>query len=373
MHSPSRLALILAAMLAAVSVLIADTTTFGAESIAPHAAVAVVPSPTAPAVRTPAPRRRVSVRSALAAVVPAPERVLPACGRGGVAPANYRHVVWIWLENRSYDTVIGGPGICCPPQRAVPQHARGGLRAGDELPQRQPPVAAELLRRGGRHDRRRDVQLRARDLLAAAHPDAVHPAHRRPAASGGPTRSRCPRGVRPGTAAPTSTGTTPRSTSPATASSARPGTCRWARTAAAPLADRAGRRHACRPSASSRPTSARTCTAARPRAGDEWLARWVPRIVHSPGYEAGRHGAVHHLRRGRGRAHVPLCPEHQRCRLPRADRRGVAQRPREGRGQPSCSTTTACSRPPSSCSGSGHYLGHAADADTRSMVAGVRL
>jgi phospholipase C len=32
------------------------------------------------------------------------------CGRIPTAPAGYQHVVWIWLENRSYDTVIGGPG-----------------------------------------------------------------------------------------------------------------------------------------------------------------------------------------------------------------------------------------------------------------------
>jgi hypothetical protein len=32
------------------------------------------------------------------------------CGRTLSAPATYRHVVWIWLENRSYGEVIGPPG-----------------------------------------------------------------------------------------------------------------------------------------------------------------------------------------------------------------------------------------------------------------------
>ncbi|MDX6257294.1 MAG: phosphatidylinositol-3-phosphatase [Frankiales bacterium] len=36
--------------------------------------------------------------------------VATPCGRTGPPAAGYRHVIWIWLENRSYDTVIGGAG-----------------------------------------------------------------------------------------------------------------------------------------------------------------------------------------------------------------------------------------------------------------------
>lgn len=32
------------------------------------------------------------------------------CGRVAAAPTRYQHVIWIWLENRSYDTVIGPQG-----------------------------------------------------------------------------------------------------------------------------------------------------------------------------------------------------------------------------------------------------------------------
>jgi phosphatidylinositol-3-phosphatase len=48
--------------------------------------------------------RGAPIRSALS------DEVQPACGRPGAAPATYQHIVWIWLENRSYGTVIGEPG-----------------------------------------------------------------------------------------------------------------------------------------------------------------------------------------------------------------------------------------------------------------------
>jgi phospholipase C len=32
------------------------------------------------------------------------------CGRSSETPAHYRHVIWIWMENHSYDQVIGGDG-----------------------------------------------------------------------------------------------------------------------------------------------------------------------------------------------------------------------------------------------------------------------
>ncbi|MDX6211117.1 MAG: phosphatidylinositol-3-phosphatase [Frankiales bacterium] len=38
------------------------------------------------------------------------DSVSAPCGRIAPPSGGYRHVVWIWLENRSYDTVIGGPG-----------------------------------------------------------------------------------------------------------------------------------------------------------------------------------------------------------------------------------------------------------------------
>jgi phospholipase C len=61
--------------------------------------------PAAKATRTGVVAHGAAARPALAAGQPQ-----PACGRPGPAPAHYAHVVWIWLENRSYDTVIGAPG-----------------------------------------------------------------------------------------------------------------------------------------------------------------------------------------------------------------------------------------------------------------------
>jgi hypothetical protein len=48
-------------------------------------------------------------KTAASPSTPAPAPVQPPCGRSA-SPAGYQHVIWIWLENRSYDTVIGGPG-----------------------------------------------------------------------------------------------------------------------------------------------------------------------------------------------------------------------------------------------------------------------
>jgi phosphatidylinositol-3-phosphatase len=53
-----------------------------------------------------APSHSTPVPSRLSATPP----VLPACGRSATPPAGYQHVIWIWLENRSYDSVIGGAG-----------------------------------------------------------------------------------------------------------------------------------------------------------------------------------------------------------------------------------------------------------------------
>jgi phosphatidylinositol-3-phosphatase len=85
-----------------------------ATSVAARATVeSAVPTRAGPAAgaRT-AGARGAAVRSALRDPGPASRDngPLPACGRDGTPPATFAHVVWIWLENRSYGTVIGGPG-----------------------------------------------------------------------------------------------------------------------------------------------------------------------------------------------------------------------------------------------------------------------
>jgi phosphatidylinositol-3-phosphatase len=61
-----------------------------------------------PRVVTPT-RPRPVLKAAASPAAPTPAPVPPPCGRSAV-PASYQHVIWIWLENRSYDSVIGAPG-----------------------------------------------------------------------------------------------------------------------------------------------------------------------------------------------------------------------------------------------------------------------
>ncbi len=370
MHSPSRLALILAAMLAAVSVLIADTTTFGAESIAPHAAVAVVPSPTAPAVRTPAPRRRVSVRSALAAVVPAPERVLPACGRGGVAPANYRHVVWIWLENRSFHTVIGGPGSAA--RRNAPYlntlAADCGLATnyhnvshpsqpnyfaavagttGDVTSNCEPatcslphiPTLFTQLTATGRQWRSYEESMPSR--CASGNSGAYVDRHN-PEVYFSSDSKQCKAWDLPlGTdrSGPLVTALAD-DTLPAF-SFITPNVC----------------------------SDMHSCSTA---SGDEWLARWVPRIVHSPGYEQGDTALFITFDEGEGGVtnHCARNTSDVGCHVAT-----IVVSPNTPRGTRSAELFNHYSllKTTEQLLGIRHYLGHAADADTRSMASAFRL
>src|SRR5947209_15868683 len=82
---------VLGAILLAGSVLVAgcDAAPSATTVVAAHAAVAVHGS---------------------AQVDLSKEAAGPPCGWPTLPRATYDHVVWIWLENRSYETMIGGPG-----------------------------------------------------------------------------------------------------------------------------------------------------------------------------------------------------------------------------------------------------------------------
>ena len=62
--------------------------------------------PPSPRVVPPAPRA--PVRPPPSRTVASPPALSP-CGTGGEPPARYTHVVWIWMENRSYRQVVGNP------------------------------------------------------------------------------------------------------------------------------------------------------------------------------------------------------------------------------------------------------------------------
>ena len=79
----------------------------------------------------------------------APNSVQP-CGVGP-APARYAHVIWIWMENHSYRSIIGRP-------TRLHQQLGPSLRAGHQLPQHHPPQPAQLR---GRHLGPRPVGARA--------------------------------------------------------------------------------------------------------------------------------------------------------------------------------------------------------------------
>ncbi|MDX6246371.1 MAG: phosphatidylinositol-3-phosphatase [Frankiales bacterium] len=111
---PRLLALLLSATLAAGC----GTVRAGTVSELPISTSAVLQHPAQPSARpgpptvaVPTQRHRVSrgaaVQAALAASATDTDQ---PCGRIPPAPTGYQHVVWIWLENRSYDTVIGAPG-----------------------------------------------------------------------------------------------------------------------------------------------------------------------------------------------------------------------------------------------------------------------
>ena len=53
--------------------------------------------------------RAAGLRVALTGTAGGPSAAAP-CGQVGTPPPTYQHVIWIWLENRSYGTVIGGAG-----------------------------------------------------------------------------------------------------------------------------------------------------------------------------------------------------------------------------------------------------------------------
>src|SRR5437016_2836591 len=61
----------------------------------------------APPAPAPAPAPAKAPERAAAA---APLPILgPVCGSGAAPPVLYDHVVWIWMENKSYGEVIGNP------------------------------------------------------------------------------------------------------------------------------------------------------------------------------------------------------------------------------------------------------------------------
>ncbi len=69
------------------------------------------------------------------------------CGTAS-APRQYRHVIWIWMENHQRNQVIGDPG------GTVRVRARSRVRHGSSLLGRRQPVAAQLPRRHvGKHPR----------------------------------------------------------------------------------------------------------------------------------------------------------------------------------------------------------------------------
>src|SRR5436309_9002683 len=69
---------------------------------------------------SPTPTTRVLGTSATQATVQPAQA--PPCGRGG-SVADYRRVIWIWMENRSYSQVLG-------PNGSAPRLASYGRKCG---------------------------------------------------------------------------------------------------------------------------------------------------------------------------------------------------------------------------------------------------
>ena len=95
----------------------------------------------------------------------------------------------------------------------------------------------------------------------------------------------------------------------------------------------------------------------RTRTGDDWLSQWVPRIVASPGYQDGSTAIFITFDEGEG-GHSYDCTDNTTdigCHV--ATIVVSPSTPSVVTARESCSTTTACSRPPSRSWGSGSISG----------------
>ena len=93
----------------------------------------------------------------------------------GGAATRWRHVIWIWVENASYGEIIGNRSV-----GAVPKPVSGVVRACDQLPGDDAPVASELSggdlrqRLGGSATTTRPRRIRSRtDAFSASWPRSV--------------------------------------------------------------------------------------------------------------------------------------------------------------------------------------------------------
>ena len=250
------------------------------------------------------------------------------CGSRAGTPVHVSHVIWIWFENHAAGEIVGNP--------AAPRTTQLARDCGfaSELLRRRAPVAAELHRRhlgrhAGRHRRR--------------------PARRAPAAGGQPLRAGAVgaqlRGEHAGAvrperrATPTRRSTTRRRTTSAPASAAAAGDVPLGTTRHGRLRNRARERARCRPSASSRRTSATTCTTARVATGDAWLGSWLATITASTSYRAGQDRRLRRLGRGRRLGRQPR-PAARDLAL---DEAGNPQHARGSRTTRCCARRRSCS------------------------------
>lgn len=298
------------------------------------------------------------------------EAARPPCGWPTLPRATYDHVVWIWLENRSYETMIGGPGSA--QRRQAPYFNRladeCGLATdyhnishpsqpnyvaavagttGDVTTNCEPsrcslpdvPTLFTQLTARGRQWRAYDESMERPCLsrndgryVDRHNPEVYFPSDTR----------QCRAWDQPlGTATGGPLMTALRNDTLPAFSFITPNVC----------------------------SDMHSCST---REGDDWLARWVPRIVTSPVYQQGTTALFITFDEGE-HGHTSDCAENTTdvgCHVAT-----IVVAPQTPRGARSAQLFNHYSllKTTEALLGIGDYLGHANDADTRSMVSAFRL
>src|SRR6266545_6461726 len=218
------------------------------------------------------------------------------CGRAAKPPATWAHVIWIWMENHDYTSVVGNPRAPYENNALI-----GGCGLATNYHNITHPSLPNYLAATSGHPQ---VDSDSRRVPARPPRRACSTSSARPARPGAPTRSRCPPTAPRTTPAPMRPGTIRPSTTDRSPATAPDGTSRWARPPAG--------------------TSSATCAPAT-----------CPTSRSSPPTCATTP------------ATAPTTPARQAATSPPSS---SPPRPTPRPARTRCSTTTACSRRPSSCS-----------------------